>query len=109
MARRKSLFSGIKGGRNNITKKDIVDYTAGRTKLTKKDTKTTIDAFLDVVKKVTEAGGYITLAGFGTFKVVKRKASTRKTTAKQRKMLGIKKTTIRVPASERLAFSPSKK
>lgn len=109
MARKKSLFSGIKGGKDNVTKAMLVDFVSNRTGQTKKSTKETVDTFIDVIKEVTDAGGYITLSGFGTFKIVERKASTRKTTAKQRKMLGIKKTTIRVPASKKLTFSASKK
>lgn len=104
----KSIFSGIKGGKNNMNKSMIVDFVAGKTKQTKKNTKETIDVLFDVINQVTKAGGYITFKGFGTFKEVKRKASTRKLSAKQKKMLGTNNSTMRVPASKRLTFSASK-
>ncbi len=108
MARKTSLFSGLRNNPDNVTKAMIIDFVSGRTKQTKKSTKETIDTFLDVIKEVADAGGYITLKSFGTFKITKRKATTRKLTVKQRKMLSTRKTSVRVPASKKLVFSASK-
>jgi len=99
-------LSGVKGGKNNMTKQDIVDFSAKKAGLTQKDTKAVIDAFMETIKEVTTSGGYITLASFGTFKQVSRKGFTRKASAKQKKIFG--KDTIKVPASKKMTFTASK-
>jgi len=101
-------LKGIKGGRNNITKKDLVDFVAQDTGLTKKDTKTIIDSVFDTIPKITKSGGYITIAGFGTFKELRTKARTMKLSAKQRKAFKTSAKTKRISAKKRLNFSSSK-
>ena len=109
MARkRKTTLFGLRNNPDNVTKKMIVDFVADRTGQTKKATKEAIDAFLETVKTLAEAGGYITLSGFGTFRMEKRKGYTRRLTKKQQKMLGTNRKTMRVPARERLVFRASK-
>ena len=101
-------LKGIKGGKDNVTKKDLVDYVAKETKMSKKDVKTAIDGFISIIPEITKAGGYITIAGFGTFKETKSKARTMTLSAKQRKMLKTSAKTKRVPAKKHLTFSASK-
>jgi len=102
----KTKLSGVKGGKNNINKGDIVEFTAKKSKVTQVDTKKVIDAFIDTVKEVTDGGGYITLSGFGVFKMTKRKAYSKKASPKQKKIFG--KDIIKIPASSKLSFTASK-
>ncbi|MBM7556006.1 DNA-binding protein HU-beta [Halanaerobacter jeridensis] len=67
---------------NNITKTDLVDQIADKTGQTKKDTKETLDAMLDVIsedleaeaKKSEDERAKIQLIGFGSFEVRDRSA-----------------------------------
>ena len=101
-------LKGIKGGKDNVTKKDLVDYVAKETGITKKDSKTVIDKLFDIIPEITKAGGYITIAGFGTFKETRTKARTMTLSAKQRKMLKTSAKTKRISSKKHLSFSSSK-
>lgn len=103
---KKTKLSGLRKGKSNMTKSDIIDFVSSKTGQTKESTKATINAFMDTVKDTAESGGYITLSNFGVFKQNKRKGYTRKATAKQKKIFG--KDTIKVPASSKLSFTASK-
>ena len=110
MARRRinAFLSGLKGGKNNVTKKDIVDFVASETGQTKKATKEIIDATMEAIKDITDAGGYITLKGFGVFYQSKRKGYTMRTTERQRRKFGGNlPRTVRVPSRKVLVFKPS--
>lgn len=56
-----------------MTKADLVAAMAKETKLTKADAERTLNSFLDNVSKTLKKEGKLTLTGFGTFEVVKRK------------------------------------
>jgi DNA-binding protein HU-beta len=56
-----------------MTKADLVAAIAKETKLTKADAERTLNSFLDNVTKTLKKEGKLTLTGFGTFEVVKRK------------------------------------
>ncbi len=99
---------GIKGGKNNLTKKDLVDFVAKDTKLTKKDVKGVLDSLFSTIPEITKSGGYVTIAGFGTFKENKTKARTMTLTAKQRKMFNTTAKTKKITAKKHLSFSSSK-
>ena len=101
-------FKGIKGGKDNVTKKDLIDYVSLETGLTKKDVKIALDGMFKVIPEITKAGGYITVAGFGIFKEGKTKARTMNLSAKQRKIFKTSAKTKRIPASKHLSFSSSK-
>lgn len=102
-------LKGIRGGKNNFTKKDLIDLVASQIDVTKKDTKIVIDTlFGDVIPQVTKAGGYITIAGFGTFQEKKTKARTMKLSAAQRRMLKTTAKTKKVSAKKFISFSSSK-
>ena len=101
-------LKGIRGGKNNFTKKDLIDLVASEAGVTKKDTKAVIDSLFNVIPELTKSGGYITIAGFGTFKEKKTKARTMTLTAKQRKMFNTTAKTKKVSAKKYISFSSSK-
>lgn len=57
-----------------MNKAELIDAIAKESKLTKVDSKKCIEAFMTVVGKSLKKGDKITLIGFGTFSVYKRKA-----------------------------------
>lgn len=57
-----------------MNKKDLVEKVSKKTGSTKKDTQAVIDATLAAVMDALKKGDKVTLVGFGTFSVVKRKA-----------------------------------
>jgi DNA-binding protein HU-beta len=83
-----------------VSKADLVDGVANVTKLSKKSVKETVDALLESMSKEVAKGNKVTLTGFGTFEVRKRKART-----------GVKPGTtekIKIPASKYPAFKAGK-
>jgi DNA-binding protein HU-beta len=83
-----------------ISKADLVDMVADETGLSKKNVKETMDALLDTMSEQIGKGVKVTLTGFGTFEVRKRKART-----------GVKPGTtekIKIPASKYPAFKAGK-
>ncbi|MBW1709520.1 MAG: HU family DNA-binding protein [Deltaproteobacteria bacterium] len=56
-----------------MTKADLVAKIASDTKLTKADSERALNAFLGNVTKTLKKEGKLTLTGFGTFEVSKRK------------------------------------
>jgi nucleoid DNA-binding protein len=59
-----------------MNKSQLIDAIADKTKLTKKDIRDVIEAFMDVVMDTVNKGDSVTLTGFGTFKSMHRKART---------------------------------
>ena len=83
-----------------VSKADLVDMVAASTKLPKKAVKETVDSLLDSMSKQIAKGSKVTLTGFGTFEVRRRKARS-----------GVKPGTtekIKIPASKYPAFKPGK-
>lgn len=83
-----------------VSKADLVDGVANVTKLSKKSVKETVDALLGSMAAEVAKGNKVTLTGFGTFEVRKRKART-----------GVKPGTtekIKIPASKYPAFKAGK-
>jgi len=56
-----------------MTKAELIDKVASGTGLTKADASRALDATLNSVKSALKKGQKVTLVGFGTFSVVKRK------------------------------------
>ncbi|MBW2092307.1 MAG: HU family DNA-binding protein [Deltaproteobacteria bacterium] len=56
-----------------MTKADLVAKIAADTKMTKADSERALNAFLGNVIKTLKKEGKLTLTGFGTFEVTKRK------------------------------------
>ncbi len=59
-----------------MNKSEVISEISKKTNLTQKDVGKTLEAFMDVVKNTLKKGDKITLVGFGTFEVRKRKATT---------------------------------
>ena len=57
-----------------MSKQELVNYIAGKTGLTKKDSEAALSSVLDGVKDSLKKGKSVTLVGFGTFAVSKRSA-----------------------------------
>ena len=59
-----------------MTKKDLVETLAKKTKCSKTCANTCLNTILDEIAKSLGKGKEVVLTGFGTFKVAKRKART---------------------------------
>lgn len=57
-----------------LTKADLIDKVADKTKLTKKDSDKVIDAVVKAITSSLAKGDKVTLVGFGSFEVRKRAA-----------------------------------
>ncbi len=57
-----------------MTKAELIDKIASSAGLTKADASKALDATLDSVRMALKKGQKVTLVGFGTFSVAKRKA-----------------------------------
>lgn len=58
-----------------MTKADLVDRVAAKTRLTKRDVALVVEELLEAIKDALAAHQHIEIREFGTFKVKKRKAS----------------------------------
>jgi len=57
-----------------MNKAELIEEVSNKTGLTKKETGNVIDALTDTIQKTLSKEEKITLAGFGTFQVMERKA-----------------------------------
>jgi DNA-binding protein HU-beta len=57
-----------------MTKGELIGAIAKQTGLTKADSERALNAFIDTTKKTLKKGGTLSLVGFGTFSVTRRKA-----------------------------------
>ena len=57
-----------------MTKGDLIDAIAGAARITKVAAEKTLNAFTEAVTKSLKKGDTVSLVGFGTFSVSKRKA-----------------------------------
>jgi DNA-binding protein HU-beta len=57
-----------------MTKAELIAEIAKKSEATKAETERAMNAFIDVAKRTLKKDGKLTLAGFGTFAVAKRKA-----------------------------------
>jgi DNA-binding protein HU-beta len=57
-----------------MTKAELVGKIAGKAELTKAEAAKALDATLDAIKEALKKGQKVTLVGFGSFYVSKRKA-----------------------------------
>ena len=83
-----------------MTKKELAEAVAAEVGLSKKDGAAAVDAMLNSITKTLKKGQKVSLVGFGTFEVRKRKART-----------GINPKTkepIKIPASKAPAFKAGK-
>jgi DNA-binding protein HU-beta len=59
-----------------MTKQELIEKVAKQTGLSKAAANKTIDSIVDSIKTTLKKGQKVTLVGFGTFSVSKRKART---------------------------------
>jgi len=64
----------LKRGSRKMTKAELVDKIASSAGLSKSDAGKALDSTIDAVKAALKKGHKVTLVGFGTFSVSKRKA-----------------------------------
>jgi DNA-binding protein HU-beta len=57
-----------------MTKAALIDVIAKKSKITKKASGIALNTFVDAITVALKKGDKVTLVGFGTFSVVKRKA-----------------------------------
>ncbi|MGN1393083.1 MAG: HU family DNA-binding protein [Succinivibrionaceae bacterium] len=57
-----------------MTKIQLIENIAEKSKLSKKDSELALNAFIETVKETLAKGDEITLVGFGTFKTTARNA-----------------------------------
>jgi len=83
-----------------MTKSELVAMIASKSNLTKKDSESALNAFIESVTETMKKGDKISLVGFGTFETRKRAART-----------GVNprtKETIKIPATTVPAFKAGK-
>ena len=83
-----------------MNKEDLVSMIAAKSNLTKKDSESALNAFVETVQAALKKGEKIQLVGFGTFEVRNRAARS-----------GINprtKETIKIPASKAPVFKAGK-
>ena len=83
-----------------MTKADIVAEIAEKTGLEKIDVQTTVEAFMEEVKKALEEGENVYLRGFGSFVIKERAEKPGRNISKN--------TTIIIPAHNIPSFKPAK-
>lgn len=59
-----------------MNKSELIDAIAKESKLSKKDSKSSLEAIVKVTQKALKKGDRISLVGFGSFSVAKRAART---------------------------------
>lgn len=59
-----------------MNKSELIDATASRSGLTKKDTKLALEVIIEVIETTVANGLDVTLVGFGTFSARAREART---------------------------------
>lgn len=58
----------------NVNKDALIDYISTKTDISKKDAESVIDILTEKITEEIKNGSKVTLTGFGTFRVSKRKA-----------------------------------
>ncbi|HBF76925.1 MULTISPECIES: HU family DNA-binding protein [Clostridium] len=81
-------------------KSELISMMAEKSKLTKKDTETALNAFIESVQEVVASGEKVQIVGFGTFEVRQRE---------ERKGVNpMTKEAITIPASKAPVFKAGK-
>ena len=83
-----------------MTKAELVEKIASDTGLTKADAARALDSALENIKKALKKNQKVTLVGFGTFSVTKRKARKGRNPQTGE--------TIKIPATKAPRFTPGK-
>lgn len=83
-----------------MTKADLVAKIAGKAGMTKASAENALNSFIASVEEVLASQGKLTLTGFGTFEVQKRKDRTGRNPRTGQ--------VIKIPASKVVKFRPGK-
>ena len=83
-----------------MNKAELVEEVANQTALTKKVSREAVDAVMSAITDCLSREEKVTLVGFGTFQVMKRKA--------RRRINPQTRTTIQIPAKKVPKFKPGK-
>jgi DNA-binding protein HU-beta len=83
-----------------MNRKGLVDAIAEKTGLSKKDTDSFLNGFIEVVSEQLKNGEAINLVGFGSFRVIERKARSARNPRTGE--------TVNVPARKAPAFKAGK-
>ncbi len=83
-----------------MTKSDLIDKIASEAGLSKADAGRALEALLDSIRKALKKNQKVTLVGFGTFSVSKRKARKGRNPRTGQE--------IRIPATKVPKFTPGK-
>ncbi len=83
-----------------MTKAELIDAVAAGANISKAAAAKAIDSFTSAIVKTLKKGGKVTLVGFGTFSVTKRKARKGRNPRTGE--------VIKIPASKTPKFTPGK-
>jgi DNA-binding protein HU-beta len=83
-----------------VNKNDLIASLADDMDISKADATRAVDSILKIIEKALKKGGEVRLVGFGTFSVVKRKASEGRNPRTGE--------TIKIPASKQPKFKAGK-
>lgn len=83
-----------------MNKAELIERVASKTKLTKSQTETVLDAAIDVIQKAVSSGEEVKIVGFGTFDRASRKERNGRNPKTG--------TSIVIPASRVPRFRPGK-
>ncbi|MHB8780595.1 MAG: HU family DNA-binding protein [Candidatus Geothermincolia bacterium] len=94
-----------------MNKAQLIDDISSKTKLSKKDVGTVVDAMVETITKALKKADRVTLVGFGTFECRKRKArkGVNPRTGETIKIAACKVPAFRPGASLKAAIGPKKK
>ena len=81
-----------------MTKEELIAVVAKEAKVTKTAAAKAVDSIADAITKELKKGGRLSLTGFGTFSVAKRKARTGRNPRTGE--------TIKIPATKTARFKP---
>lgn len=83
-----------------MTKAELIDAVAKKAELTKKESAQAVDAIVESITEALKKGDKVTLVGFGTFSVTKRKPRKGRNPKTGEE--------IKIPASKSPKFTPGK-
>ncbi len=83
-----------------IGRPELIDRVSAATKITKEDTKLTLNAIISEIEKSMQNGEKLILKGFGTFEVVETKPKKGRNIHDG--------STLNIPAHKRVKFTPGK-
>lgn len=69
-----------------ISKADLIDEIAEKTKLSKKDSNEALSAAIEAIKSAVKKGNEVRLVGFATLKTVQRKAMVKRNPKTQKEI-----------------------